>query len=147
VTEQQTFKIENVGGIVRAELILKPGMNVLAGRNGAGKTSAMRAIVRAQGGGGELERRDGAERGVVEGPGVKLTVGKVVRTTGQAELSLAEATPLANLIDPGLKDTEAAARARIRALIELIRVPVDDAALDALSQGDAGLREWLAQIV
>lgn len=145
MTEQQTFKIENVGGIERAELTLIPGVNVLRGRNAIGKTSAMRAIVRAQGGGGELERRDGAARGLVEGPGVKLTIGKVVRATGQAELSLADLSPLATLIDPGIKDPEAAARARIRALAELLRVPVDDSTLDALCQGDAALRGWLEQ--
>jgi hypothetical protein len=147
VTEELKFAIENVMGIERAELILKPGVNVLTGRNAIGKTSAMLAIVRASGGGGELERRDGAARGVVEGPGVRLTIGKVVRTTGAAELSLADVSPLSRLIDPGLQSSEAAARARIRALIDLLQLPVDDAACDALCQGDESLRGWLAETV
>lgn len=147
MTETLDYQIDNVGGIEHAELHLAPGVNVLRGRNAAGKTSAMRAIVRAQGGGGELERRDGSDHGEVVGPGVRLRVGKVVRATGAAELSLAEVSPLSQLIDPGLKDTDAAARARVRALVELLGISIDDQALEVLCSGNEGLTKWLRDTV
>lgn len=149
MTEQEglEFTIENVGGIERATLVLKPGVNCLRGVNGSGKTSAMKAIKRAQGGGGELERRDGSARGTVTGPGVTLKVGKVVRTTGEAELSLADTYPLSMLIDPGLKDSDAAARARVRALVELLQIGVSDETLGILTAGDHDAAKWMLEAV
>lgn len=141
--EDLNFEITNVSGVEHAEIILSPGVNVLRGRNAIGKTSARNAIVRAQGGEAEIERRDGSDHGEVIGPGVRLRVGKVVTRKGEAEVSLADTAPLSTLIDPGLKDTDAAARARVRALIELLGVGVDDAAIETLCQGDAPLLEWL----
>ena len=126
------YEIESVGGIEHARLTLKPGVNVLKGRNAAGKTSAMRALTRAHGGAVPLERQDGADVGVVKGPGIELRVGNVIRQTGEVELSLADVGPLGRLIDPGLKGSEAAARERVRALAELVRPPVDDDAMRAL---------------
>lgn len=147
MSQELNYQIENVGGVERASLTLTPGVNCLLGRNGAGKTSAVRAIVRATGGSGELERRDGSERGSVDGPGVHLRVGKVVTATGEAELALADATPLSTLIDPGIKGTDAQARARVRALVELLGLRVDDASLALLCGGDRALAEWLAKHV
>lgn len=142
MAKELAYEIENVGGVKSVALKLRPGLNILTGKNAIGKTSAMRAIVRAQGGETELECRDGAARGEVRGPGVRLQVGKVVRRTGRAELALADVTPLSTLIDPGYKDTDAAARARIRALIDLLALRVDDASLEKLCQGDADLLGW-----
>ena len=147
MSQELRYQIENIGGVKHASLTLTPGVNCLLGRNGAGKTSAVRAIVRATGGSGELERRDGSERGSVDGPGVHLRVGKVVTATGEAELALADATPLSTLIDPQIKGTDAQARARIRALVELLGLRVDDASLASLCGGDRALAEWLAKQV
>jgi hypothetical protein len=146
VTEKMLdYAITNVEGVERAELHLAPGVNVLRGRNAAGKTSAMRAVSRATGGQIPLERRDGSDHGTVEGPGVALRVGRVVRTTGEAELELADISPLTRLIDPQLKDSDAAARARIKALAEILDAKVDEEAIETLCQGDAAAAEWLRQ--
>ena len=145
--ESLDYEIDNVGGVKHASLRLRPGVNVLMGRNAAGKTSAMRAVVRAQGGKMPLERRDGTERGIVAGPGVVLQVRQVVKSTGEAELELADTGPLARLIDPGIKGTEAAARERIRALIELLDLAVDDDSLRTLCADDEGLFGWLRRVV
>lgn len=147
MSEAIEYEIENVGGIAHATLRLLPGVNVLRGENGAGKTSAYRAISRAQGAKIELERRDGTQHGSVRGPGVTLRVGKVVRATGHAELSLADVSPLSTLIDPQIQDPEAAARARLRALVELLRLSVTDEAVSALCGGDAELAAWVAEEV
>lgn len=145
MTEPRTldFEITNVEGVAQATLHLTPGVNVLRGRNAAGKTSALRAVTRASGGATTLERRDGSEHGTVSGPGVMLRVGKTVRTTGETELELADVGPLAKLIDPGLKDSEAAARERLRALAEMLRLPLDDDAARTLAQGSEALYDWI----
>jgi len=59
-------RISNLGGITSAELRLEPGVNVLTGANGAGKTSAMRAVSRALGADVPVEVRDGADHGSAE---------------------------------------------------------------------------------
>lgn len=145
--KELTFEIDNIGGVEHVVLRLKPGCNILVGRNAIGKTSAMRAVVRAQGGKVPLERKDGTERGVVQGPGVLLHVRQVVKATGEAEMELADTGPLARLIEPGLKNTEAASRERIRALIELLELSVDDQYLNLLCGEDEGLVKWLREEV
>ncbi|KKM68708.1 hypothetical protein LCGC14_1458230, partial [marine sediment metagenome] len=145
--ESLDYEIDNVGGVKHASLRLRPGVNVLMGRNAAGKTSAMQAVVRAQGGKVPLERRDGTERGVISGPGVTLNVRQVVKSTGEAELELADTGPLARLIDPGIKGTEAAARERVRALIELLDLAVEDDSLRTLCANDEWLFDWLRKEV
>ena len=137
------YEIENVGGVKHASLRLQPGVSVLMGQNAAGKTSAMQAVVRAQGGKVPLERRDGTERGTITGPGVVLQVRQVVKSTGEAELELADVGPLARLIDPGIKGTDAAARERIRALIELLDLAFDDDALRVLCGEAEDFSDWL----
>lgn len=129
----------NVGGVRELRLALQPGVNELRGRNGAGKSSAIRAIARAAGGDEPLEVRDGAAHGTVEGPGVSLRVGRVVRATGVAEVSLADVGALADLIDPGIADSDAANRARIRALLRMVALPVTEEAVLTLAGGDGEL--------
>lgn len=133
------FAIRDVGGVRDLKVELQPGVNILRGRNGAGKTSTLNAITRAMGGDVPLEVRDGAPVGVVEGPGVTLSVRRVVRKTGHAEVALADCGALAQLIDPGINDSDAAAAARVRALLRLLPVPVDQEALTVLAGGDEGL--------
>jgi len=58
-------------------------------------------------------------------------------------VALADVGPLARLIDPGLKDPEARNRERIAALLELVALPVDDEAIEALCAGDKQLADWL----
>ena len=147
MSEAIEYEIENVGGIRHAVFVLKPGVNCLRGENGAGKTSAYRAISRAQGAKIELERRDGTQSGSVRGPGVTLRVGRVVRATGHAELSLADTSPLSTLIDPQIQDPDASARARLRALVELLRLSVTDEAVMALCGDDAELAAWVSEEV
>lgn len=145
--KQLDYEIENIGGIDHIALRLTPGVNILRGRNAAGKTSAIRAIERAQGGKAAIERRDGSSQGYVRGPGVTLSVRQVAKTTGEAEMELADTGPLARLIDPGMKGNDAAARERIRALIELLNLEVEDEFLELLTQKDEGLHIWLRKEV
>ncbi len=145
--KEKKFTIENTGGVSRAELSLSPGVNVLLGRNGAGKTSCIDAVVRASGGKAKIERKDGTQEGRIEGPGIKLTLKQVVKADGLAELELADVGPLGRLIDPRLKSSEAAASARIRALVELVGLGVDDRKLLDLCDGNTALFEEVTEII
>ena len=60
--------VENVGGIVEADVELEPGVNVLAGRNATNRTSFLRALMAA------LGSDDVAIRGDAEAGSVELTV-------------------------------------------------------------------------
>lgn len=142
--EGKEVRIRNVAGVSDLRLRLDPGVNVLLGPNGAGKTSAIRAVTRAFGGKVPLEVRDGAGQGVVEAPGVKLSVKRVVRASGEADVALADSGPLATLIDPGMADPDAAARARIRALLELVALPVTEERVATLA-GDEEVAESVVQ--
>jgi hypothetical protein len=130
---EKNIQIRDIGGVAAFDLTLRPGVTELIGRNGAGKTSTMSAVSRLFGAEVPLEPRDGSESGEVVGEGVKLVVRKVCRATGQADVALADTGPLATLIDPGLKDPEARAKARIRALVALLRLPVTDEAILTLA--------------
>ena len=137
------YSIDNIGGIEHLDVVLKPGVNVLRGANAAGKTSAIRAIARAQGADVPLERRDGSERGMVQGPGVVLVVRKVASAAGDAVVELADIGPLGRLIDPRLKGAGESARARIRALIELLDLGTTDDDVVLLCGQDGALLDWM----
>lgn len=138
--------IENVGGIQRAQLELRPGtINVLVGANGGGKTTAANCIRRAAGERVALEVRDGAHLGTVELPGVKLQVKTSIRSTGVAEVELADTGPLSRLIDPGLKGDEERALARVRAMVELIRPDFTAAVVAELADREPGVTAAVEQ--
>ena len=144
------YHITNVGGVAEATLDLLPGVNLLVGANGSGKTSAIDALVKAHGGDAKIERRDGTRKGEVTGPGVHIIVGRNVRKgkgdeveSDQAELRLADLAPLSDLIDPQVKDSDLAARHRIAGLVRLLELQLDDAAIDTLAAGDEALLKWL----
>lgn len=134
--KERKITIDQVGGVAHFELVLRPGVTVLTGENGAGKSTSFNAAARLYGMPAPVEVRDGAARGTIAGDGVTLVVSKVVRASGTTDLRLAEVGALAQLIDPQLKDPDAAARARIRALLSLSRLPVTEEAVSTLA-GDA----------
>lgn len=125
-----TIQIENVGPIERLSIPLpEAGVVVLRGRNGSGKSHALSAAEGLVGGRGRLPCRDGARRAVVEGCGARLTIGRSSRRTGEAEVHTLEGKlDISQLVQPPVKDQEAADRTRVKALLHLSGVA-----------GDAGL--------
>ncbi len=118
--DSQTYVITNVEGIKELTLELHPGVNLLTGENGAGKTSAIRAMTRAAGDQGvALEKRDGSKKGSVRGPGVVLSVGARTTTTGQPTVDLADYGCIGRLIDPPVKGQKARDKARLQAVMEM----------------------------
>jgi len=126
--------IENVGPIERLAVPLPPsGVVVLHGRNGSGKSHALQAVDSLVSGRGKLPCRDGARSGMVEGVGARLSIGRSTRRTGEAEVATLEGRfDISQLVDPGLKDAEAADKARIKALIQLSGAKADAAEFAAL---------------
>ena len=92
MSETLEYEIDQVEGVGHARVILRPGINVLGGANGAGKTSTMRAIARAHGADVKLAKRDGAAKGRIQGPGgVRVTIGdKVFDGSVRAKLQALE---------------------------------------------------------
>ncbi len=134
---EQAYRIQDVGPSRDLEIRLRPGVNRLRGRNGAGKTEAIKAILRANGQRDvRLTVRDGQERGSVSGPGVLLVVGRKVTSTGEPAVELADYGSLARVIDPGLKGDAPRARARVEALLDLIDLRLGPADVLRLADDD-----------
>jgi DNA repair exonuclease SbcCD ATPase subunit len=135
--DSQTYVITNVEGVKELTLELQPGVNLLTGENGAGKTSAIRAMTRAAGDQGvTLEKRDGTKKGSVRGPGVVLSVGARTTTTGQPTVDLADYGCIGRLIEPPVKGQKARDKARLQAIAEMYDFRATEEELLALSGGN-----------
>ncbi len=132
------FHVENMGGITQADLRCYVGVNELEGPNGGGKSSMIGAIATLHGLAMPpefpTEVRDGAEEGRVYGNGLSLIVRKVRSATGRAEIEVQGGYDLAELIDGGrYADEKARAKARVRALLRIHRLPVTEEAIEILA--------------
>lgn len=125
----QKIELENVGPIERLSIPLPAaGVVVLRGRNGAGKSHALAAVDSLISGRGKVPCRDGAARGMVEGCGARLTIGRSSRRQGEAEVQTLEGKlDISQLVQPPIKDEDAADRIRIKALIQLSGASADPA--------------------
>lgn len=121
------FEIEGVNGVgSRLAITLHPGMNLLAGENAAGKTSATMAIARASGGKESVVLADGFDRGSITGPGVIVRVGARTSVTGSPSVELADYGLLAGIIQPKGESEETRRKAQARALLSLAEIEVDE---------------------
>lgn len=134
-------RIEATNGIREFKIAIdSPGVWCFAGRNGAGKTSAINATLAALGDpSARVEPSDGAPAGKVTCDGVTLRIGARRSRSGVPAVDLVAAAPIGKLIDPGIANTDAAARARIEALAQMVDLPTDDATLSSLAGGDPDL--------
>ena len=147
---QQNFEIKNVNGIEDLRVCLDgPGVYVARGPNGAGKSSAIEAMRAASGDkDARAEVTDGINKGSVEvkgggGEEVILGVGSRRRLDGFPSVRLVSTGALGTLIDPGLQDGKLAARARVKALLQLMPLPADDAARFELTANDEELQNYI----
>lgn len=120
------LEIENVGPITALNIPLEPGIVVLKGTNGSGKSTALRAVDRLLGGKAvDLSVTDGEKRGRLELGSATLTITKSQTRTGGGELEvvgLVSRLDIAALVDPGILDAEKADNARQKALVALMGV-------------------------
>jgi hypothetical protein len=122
------LNIENVGPIESLSIPIPEGggVVVLRGRNGSGKSTALEAARATLNKGESLTARDHAAKGIIEGFGARITIGRSTRRKGEAEIEHLEGRlSIADLVDPGLKSEEAADNARIKALASLQAASVD----------------------
>lgn len=126
------IEIHNIGPISDLKIEIREGVNILRGRNGAGKTTAIKAVRRALGGAGSLPLSDGAHSGSVVADGVTIKVRKATTATGTPSVSLAPLDAISRLIDPQIKDSEKANDARLRALAEITSLEVDQALIERM---------------
>jgi hypothetical protein len=146
---------ENIGPIRKFSCEVSAGINLLTGHNGAGKSEFLKALARAGGSDIPVEVRDSAARGKFSIDGsviLELTRSKS-KVGGMAEMNLASVSPLAAVIDPGIKDPKAAEAARIRALVSILNLKTSEKLISELVQGDesavdflfedAGAEEWI----
>jgi len=139
----RAITIENVGPIEKLAIPLPDsGVVVLRGRNGVGKSHALAAVDSLVSGRGKPPCRDGAAKGVVEGFGAKLTIGRSTRRLGEAEvLTLEGRLDISQLVQPPIKDEEAADRQRIKALIQLSGQSADLNAFESILPENVSLGE------
>lgn len=121
----QTLELNNVGPVSHVSIPVPEGggIVVLRGRNGRGKTKTLEAIESAISGRGKLDVRDGSLNGDFTGFGVTIKVGS--KTTRKGDLviqSLEGKLSVASLVDPGIKEPDAADARRIKALVQLANV-------------------------
>jgi hypothetical protein len=122
------IQLENIGAIERLALPVpaEGGVIVIKGRNGSGKSTAIAATEALVNGKSKPEVRDGALNGKVTGLGVTMTVGRRSRVSGELEVtSLEGRLSPAELVDPGIKDPDAADSKRIKALVGLVGAEAD----------------------
>jgi energy-coupling factor transporter ATP-binding protein EcfA2 len=127
-TEHKPIQLENIGAIEKLALPVPAdgGVIVIKGRNGSGKSTAISATESLVTGKSKPEVRDGALNGKVSGLGVTMTVGRSKRITGELEVtSLEGRLSPAELVDPGIKDPDAADSKRIKALVALVGAEAD----------------------
>jgi hypothetical protein len=141
-TKPETITVKNAGPINELEIVLpaEPGLVVLHGDNGTGKSTTLDAIDRLVGGDGELPitRRDGTAKGAAEGLGVKLTLGKANRKTGECTVAgLDSDYNVRDFVEPGIKDPAAADRARIKGLLAIRGVEADAERFDSIGWAGA----------
>lgn len=137
---KKTSKIEivNIGPVRNFHCEVQPGMNLLTGKNGAGKSATLNAIAKAAGADVNVEVTDGQTQGAVKlDDAVLLTLTRSrTKIDSGVEVSLASVSPLALLIDPGIKDRKAAEQARIKALLQLFELKVTPEVIAELVEGD-----------
>ncbi|MFO0898950.1 MAG: AAA family ATPase [Pirellulales bacterium] len=134
----EAISIKDVGPIKELMIDPKPGVTVLVGENGAGKSKALEAVDALTAGKTKLKPRDGSLGGEVEGFGIRISVGHSNRRFGDPRfVALGEKLDVAALVEPGLKSPEANDAARIKALVGLTGVTADSAMFHELVGGQA----------
>jgi hypothetical protein len=110
--------IENIGPIDRAQFNFEPGLTVIEGAPGTGKTTALETINLVVNGqkSSRITRRDGANRGQAEVDGKIVRISKTMRTEGELRVEGLGEFSIASLHRPPFKTAATCDRHRIQAL-------------------------------
>lgn len=140
-----TIEINAVGPVVEFEYELaEPGVHVITGDHGAGKTTILRTVELATGGRVEKPTKmDGAKSGSATIAGKTLKIGKVVREEGELSLQGLTDLDLSGLHTPKFLGPHTRDAHRIKALARLAGVAADPALFHEL----LGCREEFDAVV
>ena len=134
------IELENIGKHKSFSFDLEPGVTILKGPNGAGKTTVLNATAAALGGVAKVERRDGGPPGIVKvDGGVTIKIGARLSHDGEPSVQLGGFAEIEDIVDPGVKDPVKADAARIKAILSMANIPVDEAAKVWLTGGKPAL--------
>lgn len=139
-----TIEVQNVGAVRKISIPVPEGggVVVMRGRNGSGKSTALNAAAALLAGDGKLAKRDGADRGQVEGFGAVIRVAGQTRRSGELEVtSLEGRLSLADLVDPGIDNPTLADKRRINAICSLGVAPIEPEMFHELVGGAAEFEE------
>lgn len=118
-----TYRIKgtDLGPVPTVDIEVKPGLNVLRGANGSGKSTVLDAVQYAlTKTGPKPTPRDGTRAGRIEAFGATVTFTSRATAKGNLEVeSLSGKLDIGDLIDPGYEDQAVCDKHRIRKLIDL----------------------------
>lgn len=119
------LRLSGAGGAPDSEFEIPEGggLVVLRGHNGAGKSQALLGIEDLTTGSKNLRVKNGRTRGEISGFGAEVRLG--ARTTRRGELEVVGLTSrmdVAGIVDPGLKDYDAANRAIVKAVVRMLGI-------------------------
>jgi hypothetical protein len=126
--DARTIEVNDVAGVPHVTIIPKPGVSLICGPNDSGKSLLVEGLKVWAGGrsDAELTCSDGTLSGSIEGLGRTVRFKRSARASGDLEArTLEDRFSIADLVDPKLKNPEAADRARIKALLQLTGVGAD----------------------
>lgn len=129
------IELENIAAIDHLSIPVQPGVTVLLGTNGAGKSSALEAVADVLRGSGKpsVTASDGADQGIVDVFGATLRVGRSSRRVGELAVESIEGRfDLSDLANPGRKDAASGDSVAIKALVSLSGVKADASRFAAL---------------
>lgn len=123
---QSEYKLtaENIGPVKRLDVKVAPGLNVLRGANGSGKSTVLEAVQYAMTGTGDRPTpRDGTGAGRLEAFGVTATFTSRANLKGSLEVeSLSGRLDIGDLINPGYEDEAVNDARRIKRVLEITGV-------------------------
>lgn len=144
MTTAPSIHVSNIGPVVEFELAMDtPGLWVLRGRQGSGKSTIIRtADLLVNGASGQqLSKRDGTKRGEATVAGATLRIMQNRREEGELSVESLGDVSIADLHTPKFEKANTRDRHRIKTLVRLAGVKADVALFRAL------LPDWFDQIV
>jgi hypothetical protein len=133
-----TISVNSVGPVVEFEYELtEPGVHVITGDHGAGKSTILRTVELATGGRVDMKptKMDGAKSGTAVVAGKTIRIAKTTREEGELSLEGLSDLDLAGLHTPRFLDAATRDKHRIRALVRLANVAPDPALFHELLGG------------
>lgn len=131
------IEVQNVGPIEESSAQLFPGVTVLRGRNGVGKTTILRAVQLVVDGRTDRPptKKDGTPRGTARVGGKSIVVMRTVRHEGELSVEGVGDLSIADLHTPRFESAPTRDKHRIAALIRLAGVKADPALFHSLAGG------------